>query len=182
MALYFATLTLLIIAVLGIRAVFKRTVSPRLIYALWIAAVIRLCLPISLFEADFLTVFAEHDESVPAEVILPADEADGNEKTEENEAIILETAVPETEYVMPEGYAPAVTMPAPAVPGPVPQLPEMPEYSVPETEIPAEIIEEPEVSETPDEADSRDYANEIRRILILVWIGGAALMALWFTG
>ena len=57
MALYFVTLSLLILAVLGVRAVFRKTVSPRLIYALWIAVVLRLCLPVSLFDFGLAVAF-----------------------------------------------------------------------------------------------------------------------------
>ncbi len=47
---YILSVSLLIAAVMIIRAVFRKTVSPRVIYALWLVVVIRMVLPITLFE------------------------------------------------------------------------------------------------------------------------------------
>ena len=99
MALYFVTLSLLILAVLGVRAVFRKTVSPRLIYALWIAVALRLCLPISLFEADFLTILAKQEEIPPVEAIQPTEETMVSETLPEE--TLPETVLPEFEYIMP---------------------------------------------------------------------------------
>jgi len=50
MTTYLISLSLLICAVLLIRRIFRKTVSPRAIYALWLAVVLRMCLPITVFE------------------------------------------------------------------------------------------------------------------------------------
>ena len=47
---YLLSVSLLIIAVLIIRAVFRKTVSPRVIYALWLVVIIRMAIPVTLFE------------------------------------------------------------------------------------------------------------------------------------
>ena len=49
---YLLSLSLLIAVVLLIRAVFRKTVSPRVTYALWLLVVIRMMVPVTLFEAD----------------------------------------------------------------------------------------------------------------------------------
>ncbi len=49
---YILSVSLLIAAVMIIRAVFRKTVSPRVIYALWLVVVIRMILPVSLFEVS----------------------------------------------------------------------------------------------------------------------------------
>lgn len=174
MALYFVTLSLLILAVLGVRAIFRGSVSPRLIYALWIAVVLRLCLPISLFEADFLTILIKQEEIPPAEAIQPTEETTVSEISPEE--IYPETVLPEFEYIMPEGYLPEVTLPTPVVINPAPVLPE--NDIPPET---AEILEEPKPAEDAEKEAPVDYRYPLRRTAVLVWIGGTAVIALWFT-
>ena len=49
---YLLSLSLLIAVVLLIRAVFRKTVSPRVTYALWLLVVIRMLVLVTLFEAD----------------------------------------------------------------------------------------------------------------------------------
>ena len=166
MALYFVTLSLLILAVLGVRAVFRKSVSPRLIYALWIAVALRLCLPVSLFEADFLTILAKQEEIPPVEAIQPTEETVVSET-------LPETVLPEVEYVLPEGYLPEITLPAPVVTNPVPVLPE---NNLPSET--AEILEEPK---PPEDMQDETYRYPLMRTAVLVWIGGAAVIALWFT-
>ena len=46
------SLSALTAAVILLRAVFRRTVSPRVIYALWLAVVIRMVIPVSLFSVE----------------------------------------------------------------------------------------------------------------------------------
>ena len=50
MSEYILSVSLLIIAVLLIRAAFRKTVCPRAVYVLWLVVVIRMALPITLFE------------------------------------------------------------------------------------------------------------------------------------
>lgn len=174
MVLYFVTLSLLILAVLGVRAVFRKTVSPRLIYALWLAVVLRLCLPISLFEADFLTILAKQEEIPPAEAIQPTEETVVPETLPEE--TLPETVLPEFEYIMPEGYMPEATLPTPVVTNPVPVIPE---NNIPPES--AEILESPKLPEDTGNDTAIDYTRELRRIAVILWLGGAAVMALWFT-
>ena len=49
---YVISLSLLIAAVILIRAIFRKTVSSRVIYALWLVVIIRMVLPVSLFQVN----------------------------------------------------------------------------------------------------------------------------------
>ena len=44
------TVSLLILAVLFIRALFRKSISPVLVYGLWLCVVIKLCIPFSLYD------------------------------------------------------------------------------------------------------------------------------------
>ena len=50
---YIVTLSLLIAVLLLIRGIFRNKINPVVMYALWFVLVIKLCVPISLFEVDF---------------------------------------------------------------------------------------------------------------------------------
>ena len=52
MAEYLVTLSLLIIIVLLVRGFFRRSISPTVMYALWLVVVLRLCLPFPLFRVE----------------------------------------------------------------------------------------------------------------------------------
>ena len=69
MAAYLISLSLLIAAVLLIRGIFRRTVSPRVVYALWLAVVIRMFLPVALFEVNVeLPAFLQGDRADPSDI------------------------------------------------------------------------------------------------------------------
>ena len=66
MAEYLISLSLLITVVLLIRAIFRKSISPRVMYALWLVVVFRMCLPVSLFEVDvklrwgYMGIYPDH--------------------------------------------------------------------------------------------------------------------------
>ncbi len=68
---YLISLTLVIAAVLVIRAVFKKTVSPRYLYILWIAVVLRLVIPVSLFEVGIPTNLFPDDKPAAIQTEAP---------------------------------------------------------------------------------------------------------------
>ena len=79
---YLLSLSLLIVVVLLIRGIFRKTVSPRAIYALWLVVVLRMLLPITLFEVDVTLpefmqrqqiVQEEQSEQVPEDSEISAD-------------------------------------------------------------------------------------------------------------
>ena len=69
---HIATSSLLIAAIIGIRALVRRKVSPRLVYGLWLIVLIKLCLPLSLWsinlpqKSETLPPSAETTVSAPA--------------------------------------------------------------------------------------------------------------------
>ena len=63
MAEYIISLSLLICVVLLIRAIFRKSVSPRVIYGLWLVVAIRLLLPVTLFQVDVTLPDLFHTES-----------------------------------------------------------------------------------------------------------------------
>ena len=52
MAEYLVTLSLLIMILLVVRGLFRKSISPTVMYALWLVVVVRLCLPFSLFQVE----------------------------------------------------------------------------------------------------------------------------------
>ncbi len=79
MTAYLISLSLLICAVLLIRGIFRKTVSPRAIYALWLVVVLRMCLPITLFELNVqIPDFPQYEKTEQQQeiVIQPAETAE----------------------------------------------------------------------------------------------------------
>ena len=65
---YLVSLSILITVILLVRGIFRKTVSPRVIYALWAVVVLRMLLPISLFEVDVtLPEFLQNQQTVQVE-------------------------------------------------------------------------------------------------------------------
>ena len=160
---YLISLSALTAAVILLRAVFRRTVSPRVIYALWLAVVIRMVIPVSLFSVEvrmpefFRTDGNNNDAETAAAVIPPSADTE----------IINGGAVPDYSVTVPEtGYVPAVPEYEPAL---VPEIGE----SVPDTGT-------GEISRPASERTAPDW----KRIALTVWVCGSAAAALWisFTG
>ncbi|MBE6632297.1 MAG: hypothetical protein E7623_06310 [Ruminococcaceae bacterium] len=120
------TLTLLIFAVLLIRAIFRKKVSSRLIYALWIAVLIKLCIPFSLYEIEIPESILESGTSVTEteaaeifaesitqgdkeEIKIPENEEQGN-KVEINTGIGQQTGTAIMPELNTEGAKPPVSI------------------------------------------------------------------------
>ena len=75
MVRYILSFSALILAVLSVRFFFRKSVPQRLIYALWLVVLVRICLPFSLFNIE-LVLPAREDmlQSVDSEALLPSDE------------------------------------------------------------------------------------------------------------
>ncbi len=67
MLTYIISLTILTLAVIVLRWAFKKNVSARLTYAIWLAVVLRLCLPFDLVQVDMPTMSFDRLETVVAE-------------------------------------------------------------------------------------------------------------------
>lgn len=120
MTTYLISLSLLICAVLLIRWIFRKTVSPRAIYVLWLVVVLRMCLPITLFE-----------------VAVQMPDFPQYEKTEQQQEIVFQPA----ETAEREGIETPVREP---VQSPLPMTKE-PEIIM-STEVPIEVTREEETS------------------------------------
>ena len=162
---YIVTLSLLIAAVLLVRGIFRKTISPRVIYALWLVVVVRLCLPFSLFEVE-----------VPLPTFM---EAEDMEQETETEPVSAETTVSDKTPIIPGNVVQTQTPTYPVEP-PVtsPVTPIIPSRE--ETERREEITpitpQEP-VTETPEEKIMINWKSWTER----VWIAGSIVMAVWFT-
>lgn len=54
---YVISLSVLILAVILIRAIFRKKIPPAVIYAMWLAVVVRMCIPMPLFKMDLPVLF-----------------------------------------------------------------------------------------------------------------------------
>ena len=148
-------LSLLIAVVIILRAVFKKKVSAKLIYALWIAVVIKLCIPVS-----FLNVLPQidlyPDKSAEISVATPAaDEMPSSEVT----------------YVQPET---PVTEPVDHQTAPVDLVPDVTPitYDVTAPDVTVDPVIEPEPAPT------RSF--DLTRALYIAWGVCSAAAALFF--
>ncbi len=184
MALYCITLSALIVIVFFIRAVFRKSVSPVVIYALWLAVAIKFCLPLSLFEMQLPMPYehAAESETIPE----PPPETVGTEAAEETAGVVVPERVPTENQPIPVPVVPAVPTTAPSVTVPpettVPAaaettgniasaVPIIPDTEAVVTDIPTDV---PDI---PEETVPMDW----RSILLYIWAAGAAVLALWFA-
>ena len=177
---YLLSLSLLIAVVLLIRAVFRKTVSPRVTYALWLLVVIRMMVPVTLFEADvtlynylqnWQTEQAEQTEEMPE---------DSEEISEEN----VQSPGTELQQTTPTYPSQNTTPVTPAYPPSTPFIPATPTVPsvttpaapiVPETEAEPPILSEDVIPEVPEEPAIIHW----QRIANLVWFIGAVVIAVW---
>ncbi len=156
MATYLISLSLLIIAVIIIRAIFRRKTSQRLIYAMWLLVVVRMILPFSLFEIEIpnsLYASITPDTETILQNEIPSPETDeiisshDSESTNETDvginAGIDNDTIDSTEDISP-------TPPA-----------------IPET---APVVN----------TDNKAHKIEAEKALYFIWGAGAAAMSLWF--
>jgi len=177
---YLLSLSLLIAVVLLIRAVFRKTVSPRVTYALWLLVVIRMMVPVTLFEADvtlynylqnWQTEQAEQTEEMPEDSEVVSEEnvqSPGTELPQTTPTYPSQNTTPVT-----PAYPPSTPFipTTPTVPGDIPPVVPI----VPETEAEPPILSEDVIPEVPEEPAIIHW----QRIANLVWFIGAAVIALW---
>lgn len=181
---YLLSLSLLIVVVLLIRGIFHKTVSPRAIYALWLVVVLRMLLPITLFEVDVtLPEFMQRQKIVQEEQSeqLPGDSEISDDVQEQAPVSTpMQTAptIPSqsTSPTTPE-YPTVITPIAPTTP----VTPTVPADTTPVTPDSQETIqdevitpEEP-IPEVPEEPVSINW----KRIANLVWFSGALIASVW---
>lgn len=175
MAEYFITLSALIAVVLLVRVLFRKNISPTVMYALWLVVVLRLCLPFSLFTLAVL----------PPESDTPVFESEAEQTPEDTTPV---TDAPETHPdlpgipVVPGTTLVPVTPPVPVTPsGPVIPIdpitqpdPITPIEPTPDTN-PAEPIE-PDVPDVPSAVPFH-----LKKLAVTAWITGACILAVWFV-
>lgn len=171
---YLLSLSLLICVVLLIRAVFRKTVSPRVIYALWLLVVIRMLVPVTLFEVDVtLPEFLQTQQIEPSEENEPLI-GDTETSADVQEKFPTTFPVQTTPIYPPQNISPA----PPAYPPSTPTTPDETTPAapiVPETDAEPPILPEEVTPEVPEERVTIHW----QQIADLVWFVGAAVMALW---
>ncbi len=163
MAVHLITLSALILVVLLVRAIFRKHVSSRLIYALWLVVLLKLCLPVSFFEVEFpmLRTLPTEQTNIhetgapPAETFAPV-----LTDAPIPQVVPFTPVIPVTPIVPQQPITPSV----PTVPDPAPAEPVLPSADVPEAPPAATLA-------------PMDWAH----IAKVVWFAGAAVLAIWFA-
>ena len=159
MTAYLITLSLLIAVVLLIRAVFRKSISPRVMYALWLVVVVRLCLPVSLFAipVDIPSLFQQ----TSVQNALPADTNSQPAQPSVGDTV----SPPAADYEIPTTALP--TVPVPSVP------------SAPETDVPA--LHAPDAPHIQASVPEPDGVSPWMMVVGIVWLIGSVGLAVWFT-
>ncbi|MBQ4599829.1 MAG: hypothetical protein IJB19_07940 [Clostridia bacterium] len=169
MAIHLITVSALILAVLLVRAAFRKKVPARLIYALWLVVAVKLCMPFSLFAVE-LPSMAEVPQEVPQTEQTVMQTQDMPTVTKASEATILAPITPITPIVPQQ---PTVSQPI----GTKPSEPIVPTVTEPAAIEPIET--EVAIPEVPTAAETTpiDWVH----IAKVVWFVGSAVMAVWFA-
>ena len=169
MAEYLVTLSLLIIIVLLVRGFFRRSISPTVMYALWLVVVLRLCLPFPLFRVEM--DLPAWQETIPQEQQGAVDP--GIDPDTVTPPVADTPSVPDT---------PSVIIPTtPSIPShpSVPTVPSVPENPTVPGENPVPDI--PDVPVIPEVPVTPPASIDWMRVAVTVWISGSAVLALWFA-
>ena len=175
---YLVSLSILIAVILLVRGIFRKTVSPRVIYALWAVVVLRMLLPISLFEVDVtLPEFLQNQQTVQVErTEQPPKDSESSTDVQQQSPISppVHTA-PTTPSQSTSQAAPEhPTVIAPITPeasaAPSPMIPD-----TPKTDLNAASPSNETASEKPKIAISVNR----KQLLNLIWLNGAAITSVW---
>lgn len=172
MAEYLVTLSLLIMILLVVRGLFRKSISPTVMYALWLVVVVRLCLPFSLFQVE--VDLPAWQEEIPQEQQGQHGAADPGIDPDTITPPVADTpSVPDT---------PSVIIPTtPSLPS-VPTVPAIPENpTVPGEDSLPDIPHIPDVPVTPEVPPAPPAPIDWMRVAVTVWIAGSAVLALWFA-
>ncbi len=159
------TLSLLIAVVIFLRAVFRKKIPARLIYALWLAVVIKLCIPVSLLPVLPEPVKPEAPFSHDVPTVSVDSETD---KTPPLYEVTDEHAVQPTHSDITPEYSPSL-------PNVEPYSPTTPVSQTPDVQPIGDITEPAPV--TPSEKPAVDYT----RVLFIAWGVLSAAVALFFA-
>ena len=172
MAEYLVTLSLLIMILLVVRGLFRKSISPTVMYALWLVVVVRLCLPFSLFQVE--VDLPAWQEEIPQEQQGQQGAADPG--------IDPDAITPPTSGAPIVPDTPSVIIPTtPSLPS-VPTVPAIPENpTVPGEDSLPDIPHIPDVPVTPEVPPAPPAPIDWMRVAVTVWIAGSAVLALWFA-
>ncbi len=191
--------SILILIVIGVRALLRKKISQRLMYALWLVVLIKLCLPMSLFNVDmpFLAKYtggeSEITETAPPTENDPIDEPVTNTPVVPSAPTYPSVPNTPTYPANPDASderpgvsgddigssTPAVDdKPNAGVTTPVlPSVPSQPTQPVQPVTPPTDS-EQVIVPQVPVEKRTVDWAAVAKN----VWIAGSVALALWFVG
>ncbi len=158
MANYLISLSLLICAVIIIRAIFRKRTSQRLIYAMWLLVVIRMCFPFTLFEVEmpqFVYTAAEQ----PAESTSPIENI---------------VSTPETSVELPE-TAPFTEKETEIITDNATEN----SNSVTDSNFAGNIATPPKDTHT-EKFPPQKKEIDISQVLLAIWTAGTAAMSVWF--
>ncbi|MGN1127742.1 MAG: M56 family metallopeptidase, partial [Candidatus Flemingiibacterium sp.] len=156
---YLVSLSLLIAAVLMIRGIFRGKVSPRVIYALWLAVVIRMLLPVALFEVDI----GLPDFSLAAQIEAPDTQRESVE-TSAGLTAQVSPGNPTREAVQIEPQAPIISEPD----APIPIDSAAPEES-----------DDVTIANKSSDAAEAPIGIDWGKIAGIIWLVGSVLAAAW---
>ena len=200
MTRYLIVLSLLTAAVIAVRAIFKKHLSARLVYALWLVVLIKMCLPLSVFELEldlpegmsFLSSEQGNEQASKPDINMPdTPNTDTPDVTLPNQGGTLVDPNGPTEPQNPEiNTDPDVGGKVPSVPEgsdtpAEPDTPELPTPSLPQ------IPQEPQAPSTPQTPPQSEIVNKpapqikseklsTGAIIGIVWGVGAVALASWF--
>ena len=169
MAEYLVTLSLLIIIVLLVRGFFRKSISPTVMYALWLVVVLRLCLPFPLFRVEM--DLPAWQETIPQE--------DYGQQGAVDPGIDPDTITPPVADLPSVPDTPSVIIPTTPVIPSVPSMPTVP--SVPENPTVPGENPMPDVPVIPEEPPVPPTPIDWMRVAVTVWISGSAVLAVWFV-
>ncbi len=175
MSEYFITLSALIAVILLVRVLFRKNISPTVMYALWLVVVLRMCLPFSLFTLEVLPP-STNVPSLEAETNASAEGTDPFPDGQGSTPVETTPDLPGTTVTPGASTAPGTTVPViPSVTEPFTQGdPITPIEPTPDTGVADPI--EPDVPDVPT-----SVPLNLKKLAVTVWIAGACILALWFA-
>jgi len=165
---YLITLTLLIVFVVLIRSIFRKTVSPRILYALWLVVIIRMFLPITLIEVDFsrlnwAQVGDEIQDGLPVTSL-----GDGDRYSQSGQITVVSPS--QTDESL-GSATPSLT--------PTQDIPDT--WETEQGEMQTSVPPAQSAEALPNENISTNRPISWRPILLAVWGVGSAMLAVWFA-
>ncbi len=170
---YLISVSVLIVAVLVVRTIFRQHISPRWTYALWLVVLIRLCIPVSLFEVRLPQIILENTSYLQESSLLPKETAEpmDNAPLLPNEVTVIPAKPADPQFTPSDSIIPSVTDP---------------ENMGQHTPVsPSETVTKPTVSENdsvPPQMvipQTRDTVP-LKKVLMTVWLIGSLIMTIWF--